>query len=95
MHGKDNCFTAAYVYFKRFDTEIGKEETEKADFDYLEKKVPEWGEPKFPSAKQARTLQVQLRELCSVFTCWYIKYTLNGLLFKSSILNIRLDLVDM
>ncbi|KAJ0091625.1 hypothetical protein Patl1_14349 [Pistacia atlantica] len=39
--------------YQSFDTEVGaKIEAGKADFEYLEKKAMEWGEPKVPSAKQ-------------------------------------------
>ncbi|BAT76701.1 hypothetical protein VIGAN_01474800 [Vigna angularis var. angularis] len=39
--------------YQSFDTEIGAQiEAGKADFEYLEKKVKEWGEPKVASAKQ-------------------------------------------
>ncbi|KAA8535486.1 hypothetical protein F0562_030489 [Nyssa sinensis] len=39
--------------YQSFDTEIGAQiEAGKADFDMLEKKAMEWGEPKVPSAKQ-------------------------------------------
>ncbi|GER52635.1 xylose isomerase family protein [Striga asiatica] len=39
--------------YQSFDTELGAEiEAGKADFDYLEKKAIEWGEPKVASAKQ-------------------------------------------
>ncbi|XP_050219204.1 xylose isomerase [Mercurialis annua] len=39
--------------YQSFDTEIGAQiEAGKADFDMLEKKAIEWGEPKVPSAKQ-------------------------------------------
>ncbi|TXG61022.1 hypothetical protein EZV62_012385 [Acer yangbiense] len=39
--------------YQSFDTEIGtKIEAGKADFEMLEKKAMEWGEPKVPSAKQ-------------------------------------------
>ena len=39
--------------YQSFDTEIGALiEAGKADFEYLEKKALEWGEPKVPSGKQ-------------------------------------------
>ncbi|MED6145441.1 hypothetical protein PIB30_025267 [Stylosanthes scabra] len=39
--------------YQSFDTEIGAQiEAGKADFDFLEKKAKEWGEPKVASAKQ-------------------------------------------
>ncbi|RVW20301.1 Xylose isomerase [Vitis vinifera] len=39
--------------YQSFDTEIGAQiEAGKADFEMLEKKAMEWGEPKVPSAKQ-------------------------------------------
>ncbi|PIA28595.1 hypothetical protein AQUCO_06800036v1 [Aquilegia coerulea] len=39
--------------YQSFDTEIGAQiEAGKADFEILEKKAMEWGEPKVPSAKQ-------------------------------------------
>ncbi|XP_021895242.1 xylose isomerase-like isoform X2 [Carica papaya] len=39
--------------YSSWDTELGAEiEAGKADYDMLEKKVMEWGEPKVPSAKQ-------------------------------------------
>ncbi|KAL0552285.1 hypothetical protein IC582_011393 [Cucumis melo] len=39
--------------YESFDTEIGAQiEAGKADFEFLEKKALEWGEPKVPSAKQ-------------------------------------------
>ncbi|XP_015954984.1 xylose isomerase-like [Arachis duranensis] len=39
--------------YQSFDTKIGAQiEAGKADFDFLEKKVKEWGEPKVASAKQ-------------------------------------------
>ena len=39
--------------YKSFDTEVGALiEAGKADFEYLEKKAIEWGEPTVPSAKQ-------------------------------------------
>ncbi|XP_038699700.1 xylose isomerase [Tripterygium wilfordii] len=39
--------------YQSFDSEIGQQiEAGKADFDFLEKKAMEWGEPKVPSAKQ-------------------------------------------
>ncbi|XP_028791095.1 xylose isomerase-like [Neltuma alba] len=39
--------------YQSFDSEIGSMiEAGKADFEFLEKKVMEWGEPKVPSAKQ-------------------------------------------
>lgn len=39
--------------YESFDTEIGAHiEAGKGDFEYLEKKAIEWGEPRVPSAKQ-------------------------------------------
>lgn len=39
--------------YSSWDSEIGKQiEEGKADFEYLEKKAKEFGEPKVPSAKQ-------------------------------------------
>lgn len=43
--------------YQSFDTELGAEiEAGKADFNLLEKKVIEWGEPKVGSAKQVTFL---------------------------------------
>jgi len=44
--------------YESFDTEIGAQvEAGKADFEFLEKKAMEWGEPRVPSAKQVKLLK--------------------------------------
>ena len=57
----------------------------KADFEYLERKVLEWGEPKVPSAKQVRTHQVVLCDQSSVFYLLRFDFALNEFLIVVSL----------
>lgn len=54
--------------YQSFDTEIGAQiEAGKADFEYLEKKAMEWGEPKIPSAKQVKMSSFSLQSMPILF----------------------------
>ena len=50
--------------YSSWDSELGKQiEEGKADFEYLEKKAKEFGEPKVPSAKQVQVKNLFLFRL--------------------------------
>lgn len=52
--------------YSSWDSELGKQiEEGKADFEYLEKKAKEFGEPKVPSAKQVQGFLLQVKNLFS------------------------------